>query len=60
MHGLYPHTLRCLITIFDLTHPGAEERLHREQTAWRGSAHIERLTAESAVLIIRPGYGALT
>jgi hypothetical protein len=54
-HPYYTKTPRCLITIFDLTHPGAEERLRREQIAWRSSAHIERLTADSAALIIHPG-----
>jgi hypothetical protein len=55
MHGLYPHIPECLIILLDLTYPGAERHLQRELDAWRGSAHIERLTTDRAILIIRPG-----
>jgi hypothetical protein len=43
------------MVVFNLQYPEAKERLHRQQTAWRGSAHVEKLTGDSAVLIIRPG-----
>ncbi len=55
MHALYPKTLRCLITLFDLRYPGAEERLNREREAWCGFADVERLTPDFSVLIVRPG-----
>jgi hypothetical protein len=51
----YIETPKCLITLFDLRCPGAEERLHRERDAWGSFANVERLTAESSVLIVRPG-----
>ena len=51
----YPKNPECLLTLFDLRSPGAEECLRREQDAWCGTAHVERLTAESSVLIVRPG-----
>jgi hypothetical protein len=55
IYGLYPHIPECLITLFDLTYPGAERCLQRELDAWHGFAHVEELTAEASVLIIRPG-----
>jgi hypothetical protein len=55
MHALHPKTLRCLITLFDLKYPGAEERLRRERAAWCGFADVERLTANCSILVIRPG-----
>jgi hypothetical protein len=51
----YIETPKCLITLFDLRCPGAEERLHRERAAWRGFAYVERLTADCGVLIVQPG-----
>jgi hypothetical protein len=57
-HPLYLNGLRCLITIFDLRYPGAEERLRREHAAWRGYSDIEPLTADSALLILWPGGAA--
>ena len=56
--SLYPNGARYLISVFDLRHPGAEERLNRERDAWCGSAEVERLTAETSVLIVRPGAAA--
>jgi hypothetical protein len=53
--SFYTETPRCLITIFDLRHPGAEERLWCQHAAWHGYSDIERLAAESSVLIVRPG-----
>ncbi len=52
---LYKTGPECLIVIFNLQYPEAEECLHRQQIAWLGSAHIERLTADSAALVIKPG-----
>jgi hypothetical protein len=57
-NSLYPKTPRHLISLDDLTQPEAEERWRREQHAWRGCAHIERLTAEASVLIVQPGAAA--
>jgi hypothetical protein len=54
-HPFYTKTPECLIAIFDLTHPGAKERLHREVAAWHGYADVVNLTAEASVLVIRPG-----
>lgn len=54
-HPFYSKTLRCLVSIHDLTHPEAEERLQREQAAWLQHAHVEQLTAEASVLIVQPG-----
>jgi len=51
----YGKTPRYLITLFDLTHPEAEERLRREQAAWCGFAHVELLTTDTAALFIQPG-----
>jgi hypothetical protein len=53
--SFYPKTPRCLPILFDLRYPEAEERLRREQAAWCGFAHVEMLSAESAVLIVQPG-----
>jgi len=55
MQALCPKTHRCLIVLFDLRYPGAKERLWREHAAWYGYAHVENLTTDGAVLIIRPG-----
>jgi hypothetical protein len=51
----YTKTPECLLAAFNLRYPGAEEQLRREQAAWCGSAHVEKLTAGCAVRIIRPG-----
>jgi hypothetical protein len=56
--SLYTTERKCLIALFDLRYPGAEQRLRRELAGWRGLAHVERLVAGSAVLVMRPG-GAL-
>lgn len=58
MHSLYPSTSECLIVLFDLECPGAEDRLRREQDAWCGSASVERLVEGRSALIIRPGGAA--
>jgi hypothetical protein len=55
MNPFYTKTPRCLITIFDLRHLGAEERLEREHAAWHGYSDIEPLTAD---LIVHPGGAA--
>jgi len=44
-----------LLILFDLNDPAAVERLRREQSGWRGFANAEKLDAEHAVLVIRPG-----
>ena len=51
----YSKTPSSLISLFDLTYPGAEERLQREASAWLRFAHVETLTAETSVLIVQPG-----
>ena len=51
----YPNNPECLAVLFDLRYPDTGERLRREQAAWCGFAHVEKLTAESSVLIIWPG-----
>ncbi len=56
--SLCPNGARYLISVFDLRHPGAEERLNRERDAWRGFAHVEKLTAETSVLVVLPGAAA--
>ncbi len=43
MWGLYPKTPECLIVLFELRCPGAEERLRREQAAWHNCARVEGL-----------------
>jgi hypothetical protein len=53
--SLYLNTPKCLVVLFDLRYPGAEERLQREQAAWRGFARAEVLTAGHSGLIIWPG-----
>lgn len=53
--SLCPKTPECLLVLYDPRYPEAEERLQREVNAWCGFAYIERLTVDSAVLIIRPG-----
>ena len=58
MSQLYPHDPECLIILFDLQHPGSQERLRRERDAWRGFARVERLTEDYSVLIILPGGAA--
>jgi hypothetical protein len=55
MYRLYSNTPECLTVHFDLRYADAEERLRREQDAWCGFAHFEKLTAESSVLIVQPG-----
>ena len=55
---LYPSTLECLIVIFDLEYPGAEDRLRREQDAWCGYASVEALVDGRTALIIRSGGAA--
>ena len=52
---LYPANPECLLVAFNLRHPDAQERLRQEEAAWFGSARIERLSADSAVLFIWPG-----
>jgi hypothetical protein len=52
---LYPKTPECLIVVFDLRYPEAEERLWCEHSAWCGFAHVEKLTADCSMLIVRPG-----
>jgi hypothetical protein len=54
----YTMTAECLLVAFNLRYPGAEERLRREEAAWCGSARVERLTANCAVLLVRPGGAA--
>ena len=51
----YPTEPDCLIALFDLRCPGAEQRLRRELAAWRGFARAERLFEDFAVLVILPG-----
>jgi hypothetical protein len=51
----YTKTPECLIILYDLRYPGAEERLQREQNAWRGSASVERLLEGHSALINWPG-----
>jgi hypothetical protein len=46
---------RCLLVLFDLRCPGAEQRLRRELAAWRGFAVTEKLHDHHAVLVVRPG-----
>lgn len=55
---LCPIDPRCLTVLFDLRHPGAEERLRRERAGWRGFAEMEWLGSGHAILVMRPG-GAL-
>ena len=52
---LYLNDPRCLLTIIDLRHPAAEQRLRRELAAWRGFARAEMLLDGRAVLVMRPG-----
>ena len=52
---LYESKANCLVVIFSLQYPCAEERLRREQEAWRGFAHVEELNADHCALVIRPG-----
>ena len=54
----YTKTPECLITVFDLRHPGAEERLRREHDAWGYFVRTERLTLDHTALIISPGAAA--
>jgi hypothetical protein len=51
---LYLNNPKCLLTIFDLRCPDAEQRLHRELVAWRGFARAERLFDGRVVLVIQP------
>ena len=53
-----PSDPRCLIIIFDLRCPGAEDRLRSEREGWHDFAEVERLDAGRAALVLRPG-GAL-
>jgi hypothetical protein len=53
--AFYTKNSECLITLFDLRYPEAEERLRREQVAWCGFSCVERLTAETVVLVVHPG-----
>jgi hypothetical protein len=55
---LYLDDLRCLLTLFDLRHRDAEQRLHHELAAWRGCARKEILIDGRAVLVMRPGGAA--
>ena len=52
---LYRNGPECLMVVFNLQHPKSKERLQREHAAWHGYAHVENLTAEASVLIVRPG-----
>jgi hypothetical protein len=58
LRPLYPNTPECLIVLFDLRRPGSQERLRREQDAWCGFAHAERLAESHSALIILPGGAA--
>jgi hypothetical protein len=51
----YTKTLECLIVLFNLRYPGAEERLRREQDAWDGFASAQGLTDGYSALIMRLG-----
>jgi hypothetical protein len=55
---LYKTEPECLIALFDLRCPGAEQRLRRELAAWRGFAHTEMLTDHRVALIMQPGGAA--
>jgi hypothetical protein len=55
MNPIYKTGPECLIVVFNLQFSEAEERLHRQQIAWLGSARIDRLTADTVVLNIQPG-----
>jgi hypothetical protein len=55
LRPFYTKTPECLLILFDLQHPGAADRLRREEDAWCGFAHVERLTEGHSALIIRPG-----
>lgn len=52
---LYKTEPKCLIVLFDLRGPGAEQRMRRELAAWRGFARAEMLTDGRAALVMRPG-----
>jgi hypothetical protein len=56
--GVYPTERQCIWVLFDLRYPGIQERLRREQDAWRGFAHVESLAEGRSVLIILPGGAA--
>jgi hypothetical protein len=51
----YTKTPSCLIVLFNMRYPEAEERLRREQASWCSFADVERLTSDCSVLIVRPG-----
>jgi hypothetical protein len=53
--SLYPDSPRCLLTLFDLRCPDAEQRLCRELVGWRGFARADRLIDGRVVLVVRPG-----
>ncbi len=47
-----------ILVMYEAGSACAEERIQRDLRAWVGSATVERLDPEHAVMIIRPG-GAL-
>lgn len=47
-----------ILVMYEAGSACAEERIQRDLRAWVGSATIERLDSDHAVMIIRPG-GAL-
>jgi hypothetical protein len=57
-NALYPTGETGIWVLFDLRYPGIQERLRREQDAWRGFAHVESLAEGRSALIILPGGAA--
>ena len=54
----YPEHETEVWILFDFRCQGIANRLRRECSGWCGFANLEKLDAEHAVLVIRPG-GAL-
>jgi hypothetical protein len=54
-HESHPIEQQGIWVVFDLRHPGAAERLHRERAGCQEYGDLERLDENHFILIIRPG-----
>jgi hypothetical protein len=54
-HKSHPIVQQGIWVLFDLRHPGAAERLHRERAACQECGDMEVLDENHFVLIFRPG-----
>jgi hypothetical protein len=53
---LYLNDPECLLSVFDLRVPGAEEVLGREHAMWQKYTEVEVLDEVHAAVIRRPGW----